>query len=589
MKILSYLLFACMLLLACKGNNKKEMSKEEIDALFAQEMLNQNRALQGGEKVEIKVITDPAEVSKLKARILAKLGKNKKLEEKTKAPSLAERYKKGDKSTVPGMLRILSGKNSDARLQIYSTLGYDEGTMVTEPELIQAIYAHLNDPEDQAIVIQVAGYNNFPGYVVKFETMLVSGKIRDNDRLLYWLSHEGSSVKGFDHVKKLASGNHLNDEEMNHLMTYLEGYAKSSNKTHSRAAVDLAFSIYDRKLIPAEKFEELRTSYSSSNPSYNLLHIIFEHGDKRAVPIAHDMLRKGIASGAAMEALIRLEGAKHKALLLEHMADDKEFFEHLSNVVLLYQQTKDESLIEEMLGRYERFKNYDATCSELIVEALTDMQAVEYLQHPEKGLTDPKLILLMKAGYVVSTGTVRTFAADLYSMGVIDKKLDDSILVKAENAEKFEFDRTSVYLYNLLNCTDIFINFDAETGMVPVDYDEMIRHLAAKSGGKLKDVLVWMDADMPETQSIDNQEDASEIHYKITVVANGKAYTAEPKDIGDWYDVQFLVDMMNRIAADAGLKERYNFLYTGDQTAQLLFGPEQAVLEVVKKYRLGEV
>ena len=591
MKLLSYVFIIFTLMSGCKGGSKGDPSKEELEALFEQESNNQKRALLGnGKHVSIEVVSDPAKFEPIRKDILSRIEKRNK-EENLQIPPLGERYLKGDKTTIPLMVSKLKSGDAEARQEIYSSLrnGEDHFEM-KDQELINAIYSRLNDPLDQDEVIQVAGFHKFPGHIVKFEEILTSGKTKDPDRLIFWLSSEGSSQKGFDYLKKQILEGNPEEKKLASLLNYLRYFSKSKNASIRKGCIDICMVVYSKKMIPAAKFEEMKTSISSDNAASQFLDILFESGDERTVPIAKDMFSRNINRYSAIRALIRLEGNKHKSLLFDQMNDKDQFRDLLPSVEELYVQTKDNMLAKEMLLKYEKHKLYERNLAGNVAECLVKLNNKEYLDHPEKVLTDPKLIELIKSESIIISGNARSMADDLFGMGVIDRKYDEQMLKTLENKppREDEFDIFTSYRYYVLEHSGIYLMFDAETGMLPVDYDKVLMDMANNSGGKLNDVQVWMDVTGPDGMSIDNFEDQpiDTIKYKITLLANQKAYIAEPEDIGDWYDVQFLLDLMNKVAADAGLQERYSLLNNGDQVAVIIFGPEEAVKKLAVKYNL---
>lgn len=97
------------------------------------------------------------------------------------------------------------------------------------------------------------------------------------------------------------------------------------------------------------------------------------------------------------------------------------------------------------------------------------------------------------------------------------------------------------------------------------------------SNHQLNDLLVGMDA-IPKSDGSYN--------YVIKLVFNHKAYIASPQDMGDWYDVDFVVALLNKILSDCGRTGRFNLILHDDQMAQMMFGPETQVKMFVQKYKL---
>ncbi|HVV05501.1 MAG TPA: hypothetical protein VHC96_14820, partial [Puia sp.] len=69
---------------------------------------------------------------------------------------------------------------------------------------------------------------------------------------------------------------------------------------------ELALFIYQAKLIPDDKIEDLKNSVATSDVAETLLTCLFDYGDKRVVPIANDILKRKIRIVGPVKALIRL-------------------------------------------------------------------------------------------------------------------------------------------------------------------------------------------------------------------------------------------------------------------------------------------
>ena len=99
--------------------------------------------------------------------------------------------------------------------------------------------------------------------------------------------------------------------------------------------------------------------------------------------------------------------------------------------------------------------------------------------------------------------------------------------------------------------------FDVETGTFPNDHHHLLANIAA-----LSDMQGAAFMETPPAE--DEMESAS---YRITAQFNGKDYQQIAENYGDWYDVEAVLMLLNRIAVDNPLESRFVTLLTGDQTA----------------------
>jgi len=562
---------------SCKGQNTG-ISDKYLQKLFEQEKKNEDRAKYGENKTRIVVISDTDEVTRvgswISKRIEEKERENlKKLTEKT----LPERYKSGDKSVLKQMTDILKGNDADAKREIFSGLApdYDESGnyKITEPELVEAILQNIQRDDDEESAVQLAGYIKLQGYVQAFEDRLLSGNSKDVDRLVFWLGYDGKSIKTLDYVSDLILKSKINLEEQYYVMSGLENFAQNGDTQVKNRVFELCLEVYNRKLIRDEKFEEIKKSWSSDNPAIGLINVLFATGDKRAIPVATEFLEKGISTDAALNALIRLEGEKHKDKVFDLLKE--KFFDALDPAVTLYKINNDKTVAEQVLINFQKLKEPAGYEIERVVNALIEMGAAEYFGKLEEILKDKELISSLRQSYELTKGSVEAVASDLYEMGVVDRPFTGAIIEKAK--KESEGDESQGYLLNFLSVSGIYLWFDAEVGMVPVDYDELIRSLTKNSNGKFENTGIWMDAKTDAEYNVD---------YYIYLTANNRIYIAHPEDIGDWYDVEVVLQLLNTALIDSGLKGRYVFIDTGDQTVQIMFGPEENVKSFVEKYDL---
>lgn len=129
--------------------------------------------------------------------------------------------------------------------------------------------------------------------------------------------------------------------------------------------------------------------------------------------------------------------------------------------------------------------------------------------------------------------------------------------------DKFKFSdfgntSSEVILWRVLELIGVSVHYDCETGVWPNPYDELI----------LRYLKVCKD-DLPDFFPIYKYEKLNDNYdTKYTaVLTNGKnGYKVQPKDHGDWYDPSSIEAMLNQALKDLGNKKRFVRIATGDQT-----------------------
>ncbi|MCI5059114.1 MAG: hypothetical protein MRY83_23580, partial [Flavobacteriales bacterium] len=323
MNYLIYIPFA-LFLFACGSNPNQndQLSKDDLDALIEQELKNEQRAKFGGGNYSFETITDPPKVAELNKKILIEQKKSKALQNSQSNQSLGDKYKSGDQSVVPEIIQILKGNDVDKKRTLYFDLqrSYDDPIeyQITNEKIIKTVFENLKKKEDQANAIQLAGYMKLQGYIKQFENLLESADAENKNRLLYWLSEEGSSTLPLDYIIEKIQTKKIDLVKDYNAIDVLGSYSENGTANNQKRAIDACIKIYNDKLIPSSKFEETKSYWSSDNPANALIDVLLESSDPGVVAIANDLIKKDIAVGQATLFLCKLEGKTHqeKALAL---------------------------------------------------------------------------------------------------------------------------------------------------------------------------------------------------------------------------------------------------------------------------------
>lgn len=114
--------------------------------------------------------------------------------------------------------------------------------------------------------------------------------------------------------------------------------------------------------------------------------------------------------------------------------------------------------------------------------------------------------------------------------------------------------------------------FDAETDQFPNEHDSLLRSLAALAGDGLKGALY---------EEVAPGEDDEEGDYLLRAYLGGERYQATARNLGDWYDVEAAVGLLNAVARARRLEVRWLILPSSDQTATVLAGPEKGLRDAL--------
>jgi hypothetical protein len=99
--------------------------------------------------------------------------------------------------------------------------------------------------------------------------------------------------------------------------------------------------------------------------------------------------------------------------------------------------------------------------------------------------------------------------------------------------------------------------FDAETGVYPNQHHYLMDSIVAAT-----------DLAATEFSETPPGSDASyDVPYQLEAKVNGKTYQQQARNLGDWYDLEAVLTLLNQIAVDQNSQYRFVILPTGDQTA----------------------
>lgn len=114
--------------------------------------------------------------------------------------------------------------------------------------------------------------------------------------------------------------------------------------------------------------------------------------------------------------------------------------------------------------------------------------------------------------------------------------------------------------------------FDTETDQFPNAHDSLLRSLAALAGPALDTVV------FEEVAPVEDQGD-----YTLHAYAGGQRYTVRAQNLGDWYDVEAVLGLLNSLCRERASAVRFVALPTQDQTAAVLAGDEAGLRALVSE------
>lgn len=551
---------------------------------FLEEMvraqLERTKAMQEADyKPDILVISKKNELRKLRQSIQVKREKLERELRKIEAnKSAPEKYKGGDKSVIPELIKILKGEDAEQRRLLYNHIDRDyddpETYQVREAVLVEAIFANLNKEEDFSSIVQLAGYSKLPGYVEVFEDLLIKGKAFKVPRLIFWLGTDGRSMKALDFIcENMLAGNfELGGWQNNNILFGLEKYIENGNEEAKKKILQLFWDMLDKNQYGLKDFLDGKV-LENVDPAQNILSLMLKYEGEKILPIAEQLSEKEEFKGWVQLALMRIDAKKYKQQLLEGLDFQKSPLAYTNIMIHVFDATAEEEILHEIILQFEQnsFEDYelDSFVSKLIARNQKDL-----IGKLDQLLKNQDLIKAFQQSYAIQVMSFEELAADALHMGVISQTFSQDVF---DRAKAFQEQTSQGKINTLFEAAKISLWFDVEAGIVPLDYDSLMLEFAKNSQGSLEDLEVWL-----EVEEVSEYE----YSYKLTAFENEKAYIIELEDSGDWYELSPIMELLHFILMEKGYKERFVDIFTGDQTAQFIFGPPEAVYAFAKKYKL---
>lgn len=160
----------------------------------------------------------------------------------------------------------------------------------------------------------------------------------------------------------------------------------------------------------------------------------------------------------------------------------------------------------------------------------------------------------------------------LTALGIIDSPDKNTL-----NEIEFEWQQNRQPYQSILSIfwsQNRLVGFDTEASLVPPDYVELIERLAAIADEKLT------------IENLSQEYEGAKPILEVLYTLEKTVYRFEPRDFGDYFDVERVLKSLNGALIDRGHPHRYIPLHTGDQMCVVVFAPERAFREFAAEFRL---
>ncbi|MGG6294146.1 hypothetical protein ACQ4M4_06960 [Leptolyngbya sp. AN02str] len=177
--------------------------------------------------------------------------------------------------------------------------------------------------------------------------------------------------------------------------------------------------------------------------------------------------------------------------------------------------------------------------------------------------------------------THRVAAQRMANVGMIPPLSEEQLSVL--DAEWLEWGPSDSIIFSLLGDSFQLAPFDAEASTIPVDHVHLIEELMEISANVFQ--VEALSEIRPAEDEVTEIWDAAEESegYELQFTYNDKLYRFTARYMGDWYDVDAVLDALNLALEEAGHSERFYILFPGDQFITVIFAPENTLLQVAEQ------
>jgi hypothetical protein len=445
---------------------------------------------------------------------------------------------------------------------------------LSSPDRVRLILDCLDDPDSEVVVRLAASLcvdRKFPGTEARLVALLRGGKLEAPDFIARDLAEVAESPEAIDLAMDTLS---------RHRPAELDGWTLNmmERRTGDPIAqvpepVRTAFLRYLLGYAPKLQFDQ------------SVVRVLGRVADRTTIPVLKGIVAKAKDTASrryALEALASLDPDRAMDSALDFVRAENRNHQATSTLRRLASEKDADRIIDAILAPRKGARLYLRPDEAML---LIDRLGPDGSKIVRKMVNTLDLETRMWVTWKLEGLSLDDAIDDLRAAGIItmsrDAILEAMRRSRATYGDTEPIDRSdSSGFKESLKAAAVLTEFDAESGLVPCSYDELIMRLAENSRGGFDVECVVQTYEPEET------EDNRETPYTVRFLYKGRLYCFAPEDRGDWYDVQAVDRAVNFALETAGRNERFIALLTGGQTAALAFADPDAFHPIAAKYGL---
>lgn len=525
--------------------------------------------LEPEKQLYIEIITDSEEVALIDLRIQGAEA------ERQRKNRIGQRYSLGDESVRNEIIEIFENEETAAKKILLGDLSpnYVDERLIKDEQVMNAILSNLEKPSLEKIIIDFVTEKDFPRYPERFEKRLLTGNSIRSEDLLYWIGFDGKSMPALNYIADEVQNKEVGSAALSRIFDALVNFKENGDDRIRKKVADLCFLIYDMELIPEEEFVSIERDFSYGNPAKQLLNLIFDTEDERAMPIALEYQNNEIMSDQAFAYLVKMEGEKHRKKVIELMKTEADYFKGLELVSDIYNETKDERILISALVNFELlFESYEhdyddyegwnyIQLSNEFYECIGDSSENFYRAHVTNKVMLDNLLDLNQ--------TTASSPLDITNYLVETGLTTEKVTTSGINSETGDYD----LIYEILERAHIYFSVDLENEGPLDNFAGTLYYFKNNANGSLADLKMNIQF------SKDEAEDA-----EFIAVYGKKAYRMylPSAQVHNYECLIKIAYFINFILAHQGIDKQFTEITYAD----FVFGTEAATADLIQTFDL---
>jgi hypothetical protein len=542
-------------------------------------------------QAEVSVVDDPDEVSSLRQKLSDNAANSAVVtaDGETSAPGLVEQWVAAQPGAATALAQqlMVTGEASP-RSDLLSALAnhvYQETLPPLSDDLSQAVIACLADTAVETSAASVLAHAKPVGWQAALENRLRSGQSTDASQLATHLGQGTWSPVAFTLARNQIASGQAKPAQLAQWFECLGGSLAHGPDSLKPTVLAIATRHVTRLLDqakpapinPSEDGLLLDEERYYGDPYHGAGELVCKLGGRAELPLIHRL--RGVTSqqATALAALVRLEGSKHKALILSFLRNQQRFSAGLDAAVALGPRAWDDRLGTFILSQLDNQSYIYQHNLTSVVQALAKLGQVQGLASATPWLRNRDLARKIQFYHQLNSTDLAQLAESLYNLGLVPARLAPAQVAQAQQASSANWGGTGIV--HLLQATGRLVEYE-----YPDDDEVSTQQHASQCYLNFAKLMPFADAQFGVEETNGDPEGYGSQYKLIYSVTGRQAFTTL---VSDTDKIEYhLVALLNQALAYNNYTQRFVPISPGEYTAGYFYGDEARVGLLVSKWGL---